>query len=247
MPGKGEVAQYDEGSRVPDAEEMGISEVHKSREVPKSEQTESIEADAGTGATLKRHIVGGQGSPSENLIKEVMVRHLLAKREQDHEIELLKEIVEQERVLRQVIEHRVDELEKEVSELRGHLSACQTMNKTVLKDMEVLREAQEKHQQELLQREDEHHCLAEEQDKVLRELKIKETNPQLQKPMDDREIELLCSPDLIAMESELERLTKKRASMVEEIQQGKCHADGHTRDIEVLGNCTDAKNEHVQQ
>ncbi|XP_073435591.1 uncharacterized protein [Dendrobates tinctorius] len=74
------------------------------------------------------------------------------------------------KALRQVTEHRVDELEKEVSELRGHLSACKTMNKTLLEDMEVLREAQEKYQQEILRREDERRYLAEERDKVLQEL-----------------------------------------------------------------------------
>ncbi|XP_073403172.1 uncharacterized protein [Dendrobates tinctorius] len=112
--------------------------------------------------------------PFDDIIKEVVVRHVLAKREQDHEIQLIKETVtehvERERVLRQAAEHRVDELEKEVSELRGHLSACKTMNKTLLEDMEVLREAQEKHQQEILRREDQRRYLAEERDKVLQEL-----------------------------------------------------------------------------
>ncbi|XP_077116241.1 RNA-binding protein fxr1-like [Ranitomeya variabilis] len=54
------------------------------------------------------------------------------------------------------------DLEKEVFELRHQLSVCQAVNRAILKDMDVLRVAQEKHQQELFQREEERRCLAEE-------------------------------------------------------------------------------------
>ncbi|XP_069615454.1 uncharacterized protein aq_1476-like [Ranitomeya imitator] len=43
----------------------------------------------------------------------------------------IKEHVEPEKALRQAAEHRVDELEKEVSEVSGHLSTWQSVNKAL--------------------------------------------------------------------------------------------------------------------
>ncbi|XP_077155914.1 uncharacterized protein LOC143818514 [Ranitomeya variabilis] len=56
-------------------------------------------------------------------------------------IETVNDHVERERVLRQAAERRVDELEREVSELRGHLFRWQSVYQTLKEDIVVLREA----------------------------------------------------------------------------------------------------------
>ncbi|XP_073404559.1 nuclear mitotic apparatus protein 1 isoform X2 [Dendrobates tinctorius] len=158
---------------------------------------------------------------------------------------------------------KIAALESKISSMRK----ARTQNEQALRELSAnleeknayIREADEKHQQALLRREDEHRCLAGERDKILRELKTEqeakqEAEAQLQKYMDGHKIEfsalqneLSRSLDLIAVkESELERLTKEVASREEEIQQGKRHAEGLTKEVDVLKKRSDSQDEEIK-
>ncbi|XP_069584836.1 uncharacterized protein [Ranitomeya imitator] len=58
-----------------------------------------------------------------------------------HEKQKVTDLQAELRHLRQAAEHRVDELEKEVSELKHHLSTWQSVNKALKEDVDLLREA----------------------------------------------------------------------------------------------------------
>ncbi|XP_069605559.1 restin homolog [Ranitomeya imitator] len=79
-----------------------------------------------------------QIAPSEKVDKEEV--HVLAN-ELSHEKQKVTDLQAELRHLRQAVDHRVDELEKEVSELKHHLSTWQSVNKALREDVDVLREA----------------------------------------------------------------------------------------------------------
>ncbi|XP_077154994.1 nuclear mitotic apparatus protein 1 isoform X3 [Ranitomeya variabilis] len=158
---------------------------------------------------------------------------------------------------------KIAALESKISSMRKARTQSEQSLRELSADLEekkaCIREAHEKHQQELLRREDEHRCLAGERDKVLRELKTEqeakqEAEAQLQKYVDGHknefsalQNELSRSLDLIALkESELERLTKEVASREEEIQQGKLKADGLTKEVDILKKRSDTQDEEIK-
>ncbi|KAM4044696.1 nuclear mitotic apparatus protein 1 isoform 2-T3 [Anomaloglossus baeobatrachus] len=155
-------------------------------------------------------------------------------------------------------------LETKIGSMRKARSQSEQALKDLSADLEKknnsVREAQEKHQQELHRRDDEHRSLGKERDKLLRQLKTEqdakqEAEAQLQKYMDGHKTEssalqneLSRSLDLITMkESELERLTKEVASREEEIQQAKRNADSLTKELNVLKERANSQDEQIKR
>ncbi|XP_073517267.1 nuclear mitotic apparatus protein 1 isoform X2 [Phyllobates terribilis] len=159
---------------------------------------------------------------------------------------------------------KIAALESKISSMRKARTQSEQALQELSADLDEkktsIKEAHEKHQQELLRREDEHRCLAGERDKVLQDLKTeqeakREAEAQLQKYMDGHknefsalQNELSRSLDLITMkESELERLTKEVASREEDVQLGKRHADGLTEEVDVLKKRSVSQDEEIKR
>ncbi|XP_069604985.1 uncharacterized protein [Ranitomeya imitator] len=140
-----DVTEEGEGSRKSGAEDLKCLEYFK---VP-GERDGLKDVTAETPERVDADSAKSEGAEVEEATKEVVPEldtsssDACSTNPEDgrSEIELLKESLEQEKALRQMAEHRLDELEKLVSELRGHVTVWHSENKALGENVVVLREA----------------------------------------------------------------------------------------------------------